>query len=659
MEIQDLAKAIDGKLYGNDDFFSIDGFTGKITFLHDAHTGDIVIREEIDSTGVEMAFKKNIACLITPNPKDGAIETAQRLAFPLIVIDDIEIAKEYVSKYSEENQQNSTKRGGTIQNFVHQVEEKIPAKDGIIEEITEKIPAKDGILDELSEKIPDKEGIIDEIAEKIPFLSDEDELPDNGLDDINELVSKVNGELIGNPDFFSIDGFTGKFTFLNEAHTGDIVIRHWINGTGIEMAFKKNIACLITQTPKDGAIETAQRLAFPLIITDKIELANAFALSHTIRKYSPKSTNIVITGTNGKSTTSHLIYHILNNAGYHVLTNTDSESEFNTLIDPMVSKLISDEVLANGKLDYLVIEVSEVQGWLDKLMENHAALMSEAIQPKVGVITNIAMDHIGLVNSIEDVFNEIKAVPEAIGDGTTVLNYDDEMVRKLDAENPFYTSMSPLDEDNAVYFDGKNIVYDDNPILSIEELPFKGQHFIQNILSAIAACISLGIDTDKIADGVKTYKALNRRFAKLNDEPLIYDDFAHNPDGIKATISETLKMLPENQKLHVACAIRGSRGVEINQLNVDALVESMNDDIELYLSSSKDVVNELNFVEDDEREVFFATLNKNDIPYTHFDNLKDCLEEVYNKADKKDVVLLIGAQGMDPAESLLKDIIKI
>ncbi|WP_405298536.1 glutamate ligase domain-containing protein, partial [Methanobrevibacter sp.] len=139
--------------------------------------------------------------------------------------------------------------------------------------------------------------------------------------------------------------------------------------------------------------------------------------------------------------------------------------------------------------------------------------------------------------------------------------------------------------------------------------------------------------------------------------PLIYDDFAHNPDGIRATISETLKLLPENRKLHVACAIRGSRGVEINQLNVDALVESMNDDIELYLSSSNDVVNDLNFVEDDEREVFFNTLDENNIKYTHFDNLKDCLTEVYKKADEEDIILLIGAQGMDPAESLLSDII--
>ena len=94
---------------------------------------------------------------------------------------------------------------------------------------------------------------------------------------IQDLVNSINGTLVGNDEFFSIDGFTGKFTFLNDAHTGDIVIRHWINDIGIQMAFNKNIACLITQTPKDGAIEMAEKLNFPLIITDKIELANAYA----------------------------------------------------------------------------------------------------------------------------------------------------------------------------------------------------------------------------------------------------------------------------------------------------------------------------------------------------------------------------------------------
>jgi UDP-N-acetylmuramyl tripeptide synthase len=261
------------------------------------------------------------------------------------------------------------------------------------------------------------------------------------------------------------------------------------------------------------------------------------------------------------------------------------------------------------------------------------------------------------VNTIDDVFEEIKAVPKAIANGICVLNHDDDLIMKLKASNPFYTSMSKLDDKNAVYFDEDGIYYDDECVLATEDLPFTSSHFIQNILSAMGACISLGIGMDKIVEGVKSYEALNRRFAKVCDEPLIYDDFAHNPDGIKATIAETRKLLPDNQKLHIVCAIRGSRGVEINQLNVDALVESIDETMDLTLSSSKDVVNELNVVEDDEKEVFFNTLSENNIDFIHFDNLANCLEEVLRKADKKDIILLIGAQGMDPAQTLLDDII--
>lgn len=471
---------------------------------------------------------------------------------------------------------------------------------------------------------------------------------------IQELADFINGEIIGNDTFFLNQEFTGRFTLLNDSKKGDIVIRHWINGKGIEIAAEKNIACLITQTPKDGAVETARKLNFPLIVCDKIELANAYALKWTVDNYSPDSTNVVITGTNGKSTTSHMIYHILNDAGYHVFTNTDSESEFNTLIDPMVSKLISDEVKDSGKLDFLSIEVSEVQGWLGKLMKNHASLMSNALNPSVGVITNIAMDHIGLVNSIDEVFDEISAVPKAIGDGVTVLNYDDELVRKLDAKNPFYWSMSRNDVD--LYFDN-GIYYNGELIIEKTDLPFTSGHFIQNILSAVGACISLGLSSESIAKGVKSYKALNRRFAKLNDEPLIIDDFAHNPDGIKNTIRECIKMVNDNQKLFVVCAIRGSRGVEINKLNVEALVEVLNDDVTLILSSSKDVVNSLNYVTPEEKDVFFEVLDRNNVRYTHFDNLKDSLSETYGLADKNDIILLIGAQGMDPAESILNNIL--
>ena len=65
----------------------------------------------------------------------------------------------------------------------------------------------------------------------------------------------------------------------------------------------------------------------------------------------------------------------------------------------------------------------------------------------------------------------------------------------------------------------------------------------------------------------------------------------------------------------------------------------------------------LNYVEDFEREIFLANLDKEKIKYIHFKKLYGALGYIMKNAYDDDVVLLIGAQGMDPAEDVLKDIL--
>ena len=513
---------------------------------------------------------------------------------------------------------------------------------------------------------------------------------------IEELAQAIGGEIHGSSKYKSPEGFTGIFETLNEAVEGDIVIRHWINGKGVEIANDKKVACLITLTPKEDALEVARKLEFPVIVVDRIEFANAFALKWVISNLLPDSKRVVISGTNGKSTSSHLIYHILSNAGYNVFTNTDAKSEFNTLIDPMVAKMICEEVIASQSVDarsleriadipdkevfdYLVIEVSEVQGWGEDLMVDHAYIMSSAIKPDVAVATNVAMDHIGLVNSIEEVFRETSGIVRATDKGGIVLNLDDENVLAMgDMVNPgvdtYYTSMDKesiesydADERAKIYFDDdkKAVIYDGEAILEYGELPFTSTHFIRNILSAISACISLGLPIEDIARGVKTYKPLSRRFTRLQDDPIIIDDFAHNPDGIKNTVRAASALVDElgKEDLYVVCAIRGSRGKTLNGLNSKALVEVIHDlkhetgrNLNLVLSSSADVVDHLNFVNECERKIFLHYLDEGRIKYTHYEYLFDALSAVLDSASENDVILLIGAQGMDPAEEVLKDI---
>ncbi len=465
------------------------------------------------------------------------------------------------------------------------------------------------------------------------------------------IAEEIGGKLIG--DNKSIEGI---FTFLNAAKKGDIVIRHWINEIGIKMAVEKGVSCIITQTPKANAVKVAEELRLPVIITEKIELANAFAIKWAIEKFASESIRVVVTGTNGKSTSTNMIYNILKEAGFSTYSNTDSKSEFNTLIDPMVAKQIAE---FNGKIEAMVIEVSEVQGWLDDIMKDHAYIMTSAIDPEVVVITNVALDHIGLVNSIEETFDETSGAVKALKkeNGSMILNFDDPLVRKMKDFNP-HKKILFFGDNAQINLKDEGIFFNDQIIIETRELPFKSHHFIQNIMAATGAALALNIDINTIRRAISSYVPLKRRFTIINSEPLIIDDFAHNPDGIVATIKNA-SIIGKGNFL-VVSAIRGSRGEVINQVNAEAIAEGLeNTSYKLIITSSKDVTDDLNIVNQDEKKVFIGALRKREIKYIFHEKLYDALEYVMKISNDEDIILLIGAQGMDPASEILKEILSL
>ncbi|MDO5824820.1 MAG: Mur ligase family protein [Methanosphaera sp.] len=475
-----------------------------------------------------------------------------------------------------------------------------------------------------------------------------------------QLADIVEGKLYGEDR-----NLTGHFTFLNKAKANDVVIRHWINGKGIEIANDKNVSCVITQNPQDDAIKTAQKLNMALIVTGKIELATAYAIKTTVDNYAHDAFRMAITGTNGKSTTSHLLYTIFNDCGFKTYTNTDAESEGNTLIDPRVAVELVDYVESEGKMDAISLEVSEVQGWDDRIMKDHAYLMISALNTDVSIITNASADHMNLVESFDDLLNEIGGAARALLNNDKksllVLNYDDENIRRMGEivqghDNITLMYFGEYFDDNELsicYRENDAIYANGHVYIEYDDLPFTSKHFIQDIMAAIAVCVYKNLDRETVVESLRNYKALSRRFIKLRDNPVVIDDFAHNPSGIKLTIENGSKL---GDRLFVVDAIRGCRGDDINRQIAEALVESLKneEDYTLLLTCSRDVVNNLNTVLDSELDIFTRVLDDNSIEYVLFDNLEDSLLEAMKLADKKDVVLLLGAQGMDPASKLLE-----
>jgi UDP-N-acetylmuramoyl-L-alanyl-D-glutamate--2,6-diaminopimelate ligase len=76
------------------------------------------------------------------------------------------------------------------------------------------------------------------------------------------IAEKIEGTLTGpNKDM------DGIFNILKDAEKGDAVIRHWIDETGVQIAAKKGVSCIITQNPKGSAVKTAKELELPFIVT--------------------------------------------------------------------------------------------------------------------------------------------------------------------------------------------------------------------------------------------------------------------------------------------------------------------------------------------------------------------------------------------------------
>ena len=165
----------------------------------------------------------------------------------------------------------------------------------------------------------------------------------------------------------------------------------------------------------------------------------------------------------------------------------------------------------------MVIEVSEVQGWLDKLMKDHAQIMTSAIDPDVLVITNVGLDHIGLINSIDETFNEIYGSLEAIAQRSkhdnklkknnlkkryAILNSDDPMLLKMgkliEKQNGINIFYHGSIENSSTYqnitLKSDGIYHGSKLFMKTEELPFNSKHFLQNTMAAIDTCIALNID---------------------------------------------------------------------------------------------------------------------------------------------------------------------
>lgn len=221
---------------------------------------------------------------------------------------------------------------------------------------------------------------------------------------------------------------------------------------------------------------------------------------------------VLITGTNGKTTTTALTSHILSkkyNAPYCG----------NIGISPIEYK--------DKNVDYYVVEASSFQ-----------LNYSPNCTPYIGIFTNLTPDHLLWHKTIENYF-EAKAKPFRNMDKSSyaILNYDDEMTKKLGSEikaNVYYFSLEKQNIKNCIYLKDDEIIFNEEKIINVNELQIVGPHNIQNAMCSILAAIILNIDIKSIKEALKTFRAIEHRLEyirTIEDTDYYNDSKATNPEA--------------------------------------------------------------------------------------------------------------------------------
>lgn len=189
-------------------------------------------------------------------------------------------------------------------------------------------------------------------------------------------------------------------------------------------------------------------------------------------------------------------------------------------------------------------------------------------------------------------------------------------------------------------------------------LPLIGVAQVANAAMAATAALLLGASPEAIRRGLAGAHPIHRRMEVIRPaRPLVIDDTVGNPRSLEAVFDTVRHLsqkgrLPQKGRLHVLFGIRGTRGAEINTRLAACLAERMRPyRAHLVVTASDDVADTRNRVLPAEREAFLKAFKQraNGSRFDFEPSLSGAVTTLLEDVREDDVVLLLGAQGLDSA----------
>lgn len=310
-----------------------------------------------------------------------------------------------------------------------------------------------------------------------------------------------------------VSGLARAFAAQGKIVSGQDLVASPVTDALIGEGIKVSIGQSVNAIPKqaDLVVYSSALLERNPVFSKKLKELTVPTLSYSdaLGLFSEGKYTVAVAGTHGKTTTTAMIAHILSHAGLKP-----------TVIVGSLFKNSQSNFLA-GESEYFVVEADDYRRQFLSL------------EPKILVITNIGKDHLDYYKDLADIqsaFAKLAAkVPKT---GYIVANLSDPIVR-------------------AAISGALARVVDYRGFMKKKiELPVPGAHNQENAACALTAAHVLGVSSKKALKALAGFLGTWRRFdfrGKTKRGALVYDDYAHNPDKVRAAIAGFREAHPKHR----------------------------------------------------------------------------------------------------------------
>lgn len=295
---------------------------------------------------------------------------------------------------------------------------------------------------------------------------------------------------------------------------------------------------------------------------------------------------IAVTGTNGKTTTTRLLAHIVKNNGYKVgFTTSDGIYVQNHMMEKgdTTGPISAEYILKDPTVEFAVLETAR------------GGILRSGLgfsRCDIAIITNIQEDHLGLsdIHTLDDLARVKSTVVKSVKkDGWAILNAEDEHCLKIAKELGCNVAYFAMDENNPTVKqfskEGKIVAVYENGFITIKKgewkirverathVPLtmggKAKFMIANVLAATLASYLQGFKTEDISLSLQTFiPSAAQTPGRMNifefKKFKVLIDFAHNPSGYKG-VEEFLSSVEATKKIGIIAGVGDRRDEDIKE----------------------------------------------------------------------------------------------